>query len=290
MSVKLIIRDLDDPERCRVEGTGFDVKAVDEKAAQAFGLLRATGYHPGAWEACRYILGAPPNDMWLGEPTGDQGGGKMYELNAHWKPCQVRRTFKRAQIISLDTTPAVLAAVRHDNSHSSLEATYHAGLESEFADHAEIETWSSLTNGFSLTLGVEVGNEASAVKGKVETTYSMEAASGKNKTKGKSRAFTTEEGVEVTIPAGRVMRSIRYAAFGAAVFDVTYELSLVGDAYAYYKKGLPNIGHHATVDVEELRRIMREVYGKNAPATVEATDRVEIGIFGDSYTSLEDAD
>jgi len=288
MAVKLMIRDLDDPDRCRIEGVGFDLKTPSEKDVRAFGLLRETGYHPGAWEACRYILGRVPNDMWLGDPTGNQFGSKGYELNEHWKHCQVRRTFKSGRIVSLDTEPEILSAVRHDNSHNSDPGTFQAGLSRDVADTIERSHESSMTHGFALTLGVELGSEASGVKAKVETTYSMEASESDAVTKGKTKTLSANLGTEVEVPAGKVKRSVLYAAFGRAVFDVTYDLELIGDAYFYFKKAVPNIGHHANVDVVELRRIMREVYDKNAPATVQANERLEIGVFGDSYASLED--
>jgi len=290
MAVKLFVRDLDDPERCRVEGEGFDLKAPDEQSVKAFGLRRETGHHPVIWEASKYIFGHPPNDMWIGQPTGGQFGGKGYEMNDHWQQPQLRRTFRRGQIVSLDTTPEILAAVRHDNSHSSIEGDYEASLEREVFDTIEVNDETSLSVGYSITVGVELGSEASGVKAKVESTLSTEATKTQGETKANGKTLKANQGVSVVVPPHRVMRSVLYAAFGQAVFNVTYEMALIGDAYFYFKRGIPGKGHHLTCPLPELRRVMRDVYGHPAPDVVEARQRVAIGVFGDSYSALEDVE
>jgi len=289
MAVKLMVRDLDDPQKCRVEGTGFDIATVDDKIARAFGLRRETGYDPKLWEASKYIFGRPPNDMWLSDPTGGQFRGKGYEINEDWEPVVMRRTFRSAKILSLDTTPEILAAVRHDNSKSSVAAPFNASLSREVANSLEISEETSLAIGISHTVGVEVGSEASGVKAKAETTISTEASRSQGKTEGKTKTLTAGQGVEVTVPAGKIMRSVLYAAFGQAAFLVYYDVELSGDAYFYFKKaGWDGKGHHRTVPVQELLRVMRDAYNYPAPAQVTASARVEIGVFGDSYTALED--
>lgn len=281
MAIKLLVRDLDNPEKCRVDGVGFDLKIVGDQDANQFGLPCHTGYHDPAWIGVRNLLGRLPNEMHLCEKTGGQFMGYAFSSNGK-DPCQVRRTFKSAKILSLSTKPEVLDSVRHDNTDNSDEGEFTANLGRTVEDTIEKSTSTSLSLGYSLTVGVEVGSEASGVKAKVESTYSFEASYEKSQSRSYSKSFTSEIGTQVKVPPHKCKRSVLYAAHGQAEFEVEYEYELFGEVYLYYKKSLHNVGHHAFVNVKDLLKVMgREdrVIGK---------ELVSIGIYGDSYSKIED--
>ena len=208
MGIKLFIRDMDDPQKCRVEGQGFDVRAATEKDGKAFGLPRATGYHPQIWEAAKYIFGRAPNDMWLSDPTGGQFGGKGFELNEHWRQGTVHREFLKADIVSIDTTPEILSAVRHDNSHNSDPGTFDASLSREVADTLERSSSDSLMNGFALEIGLEFTGktQATETKASIKTTYSMEATHEESETKSNTRTLSAGLGTSVTVAPGKELQ------------------------------------------------------------------------------------
>jgi len=292
MAVKLVFLDLDKPDAMRVEGAGFGLKLADEQSCRQFGLVRASTYHPQIWEAAKYIFGRAPNEMWLNDPTSiknvnEEFGGKGYEINQDWRPCQVRQTFHSARVLSQDAEPKAVYAVRHDNSDNSDEGEFNAGLNYSEENTAERSHGGHTTVGFALEISAEVGGEATQSKVGVKETWSFETGREWNTTKSNAVALSAGLGTVVKVKPHEEKRSVLYAAFGGAEVDVTYSMELVGDAYFYFRKAL-NGQHHHVVDVEELRRVMRDAYGLNAPATTLATERVSIGMFGDCYSRIED--
>ena len=284
MSVKLMVKNLDDPDKCTVTGEGFGLQVATGQSLAPFGFPRATGYHPALWAAINDVYGRPPNDAYATEPTGGQHGGGAFTA---WRvpQCQVKQTFKSAKLVSLDAKPEILSAVLHDNSGNDKEASFHAGLTREISDSAERTHETHWTAGYSLTVGVEVGNEASAVKASVEQTFSFEGGESKSETKSMTHTLSAEMSSDVVVEPRSKKRSVLYAAFGKAVIDVTYDLELIGNMYIYYKKSLYNHGHHVFCKIDQLIDKRPKSFKKHA----EATERIEIGVYGDSYVRVENA-
>ena len=211
MAIKLHIRDMDDPDKCRVEGSGFDIRAATEKDGKAFGLPRHTGYHPQIWEAAKYIFGRPPNDMWLSDPTDGQFGGKGFEVNEHWRQGTVRRDFVSGEIVSIDVVPEILSAVRHDNSQNSDEGTFDASLSREVSDSIERATSKSISNGFALELSAEFTGKTQATETKlgIKTTYSLDVTEGESEAKSNTRTLSAGMGTQVTVKPGEEKRALR---------------------------------------------------------------------------------
>lgn len=284
MSVKLMIKNLDDPKKCTVTGEGFGIKTVGGESAKAFGLVRATTYHPALWAAINRVFGRPPNDAWMSMPTGPQHGGGAFEA-CRKKECQVIQTFKSAELVSLTAEPEILSSVLHDNSDNDAEASFHAGLTREISDTAERTHETHWSAGYSLTVGVEVGNEASGVKASVEQSFTFEGGESKSETKSKTHTLSAEMSSDVTVGAHEKKRSVLYAAFGKAVIDVTYDLELIGNLYIYYKKGLANRGNHVFCEIDEIIDHSKGAFKKHA----ECTERITVGVYGDSYVRVENA-
>jgi len=272
MAVKLIIKDLDDPQKCRVEGAGFDVRPVkDAKDLKPFALPGETGYHPHLWGAAAHFYGRPPNDFYCDEGTG----------------AQLRRTFRSARILSMRADPEIISAVRLDNEDNGDDGQFDAGVSRNVANTAERTHGGHVTLGWSLTVGVEIGGEAAQAKSKVEQTWSFEAGYEYSQSKSDTKELGANIGTSVTLKPGQVKRSVLYAAFGEAEIEVEYDIELIGYGRFRYKKGLPNIGNNAGQDLYQLRKRLRE-QGYDSPHIVQARERVEIGVFGDSYARLED--
>ena len=284
MSVKLFVKNLDDKDKCTVTGEGYGLKVATAQTLKPFGFPRATTYHPELWAAINKVFGRVPNDAWCTMPTGPQHGGGAFQA---WRTpeCQVKQTFKSAKLVSLDAKPEILSAVLHDNSDNDKEASFHAGLTREISDTAERTHETHWTAGYSLTVGVEVGNEASGVKASVEQTFSFEGGESKSETKSMTHTLSAEMSSDVVVDPHQKKRSVLYAAFGKAVIDVTYDLELIGNVYIYYKKSLHNMGHHVFCNVDRLIDARPHAFKKHA----EATERIEIGVYGDSYVRVENA-
>ncbi len=209
-----------------VTASGSDVHVISDDEKKAFDVTDGP-----LKDAVKAHFGKKPNEAYLHSSTP---WGDLYK-KYHWPEVETTLTIKKAEVLSTNSKPVIVATAIFDNTKGSEAYTYHAKVW-EQVSNTEEHTWSS-SDSITVSQSVKYGTKFGG-----QTTASYTHEWGKSHTESQTINVGFETGVDVTVQPGQERVVNLSATLGTMTVRVTYDASLSGDVATNYNPTYK--GHH----------------------------------------------
>ena len=278
-------------EESSVEASGFELAGITRDQAKAFGLpwnVVSKGSHDAIWGFLRNQTGRVPNEYYIADPV--DGSDIANVPSKGWTPfedrgmtgVQIEKRAVGARLIRIDGQPdAVTAdevecpvgALTNQTGSTTLEKSVTVGhsVTSE-------QNW-SITFGQTLEINVEAKPEG--IGAGMTRSFSLDIQRGGSRSKSHSREEqeTVSKAVNFDVPPGRRRIYSMSVSRGSAIVDIDYEMHMIGEFSAFYKKPLVSPVSWYDHDVTDLMVHIGQ------PTVQRVTERRGIGLVSDGKIS-----
>ena len=274
-----------------VKASGFELAAITREQARAFGLpwnVVGSGSHDGVWEFLRQRTGRVPNEYYVSDPV--DGSDVANVPSRGWTPfedrlmtgVQIEKRAVGARLINIEGQPDAVTADEVEcpigaltNQTGSTVLTKSVRVGHSVTSESN---W-SITFGQSLEINVEAKPEG--IGAGMTRSFSLDIQRGGStaKTHFRDEEESVSKQIDFDVPPGRKRIYSMSVSRGSAIVDIDYEMHVIGQFSAFYKKPLVSPVSWYDDDVVALLEHLGQ------PTMQVVTERRSIGLVSDGKLS-----
>jgi hypothetical protein len=220
-------------------------------------------------------FGKAPNDAYL---HSDTPWGDLYKTYK-WPQVQVNLVVQSASILGITSEPQIVNTQKFSNN-SSVKGNFNVAITQQVNNTSQ-SSWSSSDKiSVGQKISYSIGFLGEGVKG--ETSLNYEHSWGKGGSESKSVTIGTSSGVSVSLDPGESILAELSASRGVMKVRLVYNAYLTGVSAVNYNPTYK--GHHFyALDIRNL------LSAGGIANSVQITEDIEIGFFGNSAINIKDA-
>lgn len=220
-------------------------------------------------------FGKAPNDAYL---HSDTPWGDLYRTY-NWPQVQVNLVVQSASILGITSEPQIVNTQKFSNN-SSVKGNFNVAITQQVNNTTQSNWSSSDKISVGQKISYEIGFLGTGVKG--ETSLSYEHSWGQGGSESKSVTIGTSSGVSVSLDPGESIVAELSASRGVMKVRLVYNAYLTGVSAVNYNPTFK--GHHFfALDIGGL------LNAGGIANSVQITEDIEIGFFGNSAINIKDA-
>lgn len=269
MSIKLQINNFGSKD-ANVTGSGYCEREVTQEWMDKHGFNLAIENNGGGHSFLKPAIGGGRVGAWSFKPRKDKGS----------KGCILQCEFDSAELVDFNTDKDRSLVYDEFTNETERDQERSIALARSVQNTFTRGSSTTFTAGLSVTVGVEYGNELSAVKGKVETTASFETSLETNEERSKTVDLGVDQSLTATVPPGKTYALQQSAGFGYALFKVRYKFTFTGEAWIGQYHGKKRWTHHVVP--------VSKIWTNPANLVKYGYDDFSFGLFSNSSASIKD--